>query len=301
MRRLVPFLVLFAGCRPDFGLPVSVVTEPRILSVQASPPEARPGATVHLTTMAVAPEGPLSSPVDYAFCASPRPLIENNVVSSDCLGPTGVVTPIASQVQEVDAALPLDGCLNFGPDTPPQMPGQPPLRARDPDITGGYYQPVRVVLSPDVEAVALVRIRCNLPGASAQRAVEFAERYVDNQNPQLSAIELRRDGAAIDPQAVPARTQVTLHVSWPSGTAESYVVHDRSTDTLVDHREALRVSWFTTSGLIPIVTTGRAEDDEGSDTETEWQTPDSGSGTLWAVIRDSRGGLAVQVLPFTIQ
>jgi len=304
LRPLAPLaaaLLLLAGCRPDFGLPVSVVTQPRILSVQATPPEARPGDVVHLVGLPVSEAGALADPLRFAFCASPRPLVESNVVNSDCLGPQGQVTPIAGGVQETDATLPLDGCLEFGPDTPPQQPGQPPFRPRDPDVTGGYALPVRVSLGTEVEAIALVRLRCNLPGASAGAAVAFAERYLANANPVSTALRLEQAGVEVSPQAVPASAEVTLRVSWGAGQVETYVVHDRADDSLRERRESFRVSWFTTAGVIPVVTTGRAEDDLGTDTSTAWQTPPSGSGTLWAVLRDSRGGASVQTLRFTVR
>lgn len=303
-RRLALALLALAGgaCRPDFGLPVSAVTEPRILTVDVEPPEARPGDVVHLTAHPVSADGPLATPVDFAFCTSPRPLTENNVVSSECLGAAGQVVAIAGGVLQADATLPLDGCLLFGPETPPQKPGEPPFRARDPDVTGGYYQPVRVTLSGGVEAVALVRLRCNLPGASSQSAAEFGRRYTDNANPSFAGLALELDGAAVDPRAVPANATVTVRVWWEPSAAETFVVHERATDAIVPRREAIRVSWFTTAGLIPVVRTGRAEDDEGLDTSTAWQTPPAGSsGTLWAVMRDSRGGAAVRALAFAVR
>jgi hypothetical protein len=105
----------------------------------------------------------------------------------------------------------------------------------------------------------------------------------------------------VDAAHVPANTTVTLHVSWDAAQAEAFVVHDPSTDQLVPHTEALRVSWFTTAGDIPVVTTGRAEGDPGTDTQSDWQTPASGTtGTLWAVMRDSRGGASMQSLAVSV-
>ena len=292
--------LVISACRPDFGLPVSVVTEPRVLAIEASPPEARPGDRVHVVAFAAGPEGPLDARADYAFCTSPRPLVESNIVNSDCLGPQGAVSPVASSVESVDAVLPADGCLRFGPETPPQKPGEPPFRPRDPDVTGGYYQPLRVTLS-GLEAVALVRIRCNLPGASAQRSVEYGMRYTDNTNPELSGLELLVDGQVTEALSLPGNTQVTLRASWPEGTAEPFVVHDRSTATLSETRESLRASWFTTAGIIPLVTSGAAADSGDLSAETTWTTPASGSGTLWAVLRDNRGGSTVRELSFSIR
>ncbi len=297
-RRWLAVLVLVTACRPDFGLPVSVVTSPRVLAVIAEPPELRPGEQVHLRTVAGGPDGPLDPRADYAFCTSPRPLVESNVVNADCLA--GATSLIATAVESTDATVAADACLEFGPDTPAQQPGQPPLRPRDPDVTGGFYAPVEVSVPGATEAIALVRLRCNLAHASAQAAVAFAARYLPNTNPSLSTLTLERDGHPVDPASVPASTEVTLSVTWPEGTAEPFVVHDAQSDALVDHREALRVSWFTTGGEIPVVTTGRGEDDATTNSSTTWQTPTSGRGTVWAVLRDSRGGVAVRSLDFVV-
>jgi hypothetical protein len=294
-------LCVFAGCRPDFGLPVSVVLAPRILSVSATPPEARPGSVVQVVASAGGPDGALDARADFAFCASARPLVESNVVNSDCFGAQGAVRPIASGVESTPASIPDDACLLFGPETPPQRPGEPPFRARDPDVTGGYYVPVKVTLPSGLEAIELVRLRCNLPGASAQRAVEYSMRYVDNTNPAVATLTLEHGGGALDPQQVPANSEVTLRATWDAAAAEAFVVHDRTNDSLVEHREALRVSWFTTAGVIPIVTTGRGEDDLALDTETIWQTPATGSGTIWAVLRDNRGGTSIRSLSFQVR
>jgi hypothetical protein len=297
--RLVLAAFLLAACRPDFGLPVSVVTAPRVLAVIAEPPEVRPGEAVHLRTVAGGPEGQLDPRADYAFCTSPRPLVESNVVNPDCLGTAS--TPIATAAESAEATLAADACLEFGPDTPAQTPGQPPLRPRDPDVTGGFYAPVKVSVPGATEAIALVRLRCNLTHASAQAAVAFAARYLPNTNPSLSSLTLELDdGTPVDLAAVPASSELTLRVTWPDGTAEPFVVHDPQSDALLDHRESLRVSWFTTAGEIPVVTTGRGEEDPATNSTTRWQTPPSGAGTLWAVLRDSRGGAAVRSVNFVV-
>lgn len=296
---VVVLLLTFGACRPDFGLPVSVVTEARVLAVEASPPEARPGEAVHLRGWPVGPSGALADGLAFGFCTSPRPLVETNIVNEDCLGEA--VAGIAAGVEEADASLPLDSCLKFGPDTPPQQPGQPPFRPRDPDVTGGYFVPVRVDLGTEVRAIALVRVRCNLPGASAGAAAAFAGRYTANANPVPGPLTLEAAGAAVDAAAVPAGAEVTLRLAWAPDQVERYTVHRQVDDSLAERRESFRVSWFTTAGLIPVVTTGRGEDDPGLDATTTWQAPASGSGTLWAVLRDSRGGSAVRSLTFTVR
>jgi hypothetical protein len=84
--------------------------------------------------------------------------------------------------------------------------------------------------------------------------------------------------------------------SWTADSAEPFPVFDPASRTLVDHREAIRVSWFVSAGALAEGRTGRAEAENGAETETfaddVWTTPDAGPAYLWVVIRDSRGGLA---------
>ncbi|MEO5769647.1 MAG: hypothetical protein ABIS92_14945, partial [Polyangia bacterium] len=74
-------------------------------------------------------------------------------------------------------------------------------------------------------------------------------------------------------------------------------VFDRAARTLVDTREALRVSWFTTAGEYLHDRTGRASEDRELSSENSWTAPvmggapgASGSVHFWVVLRDSRGG-----------
>jgi hypothetical protein len=65
----------------------------------------------------------------------------------------------------------------------------------------------------------------------------------------------------------------------------------------------MRVSWFSTGGQISAPVTGRDEADLATEASTELTLPEvGGTITLFAVLRDSRGGQAVasivaEVLP----
>src|SRR5262249_9370078 len=148
----------------------------------------------------------------------------------------------------------------FGPETPPVMAGQPPLQPRAPDATGGYYQPLRADLDA-ASTIALVRLRCPLAGASLDVATEFAARYTLNQNPTLAPLTAAIDGQAVALAAPPAGRTVELTASWPPESAERYPVLDAAADRLIDHREALTVSWFASAGQFAQDRTGRGEDD----------------------------------------
>lgn len=282
MRALLPVAAALSlvACKPDFAQPASLIVGPRILAVRAAPPEALPGGSMRFEALAVAPSGTLAATtLRWAFCSAPKPLTENNVVGPDCLG--SAARPLG-QGAVIAADLPADACLLFGPETPPQQPGQPPFRPRDPDVTGGYYQPLRLDLDGE-EAIAMPRITCNLTQASADVAREYRERYRRNQNPQLRSL---------DAPATAARGQkLDLRTLWQADDAERYVVYDVATQALVERREALRVSWFATAGSFESEISGRPEDDMATFAANRWTAP-AAAGTvhLWAVLRDSRGG-----------
>jgi hypothetical protein len=291
---------LASACKPDLGSPASLVVGPRILAVRATPAEATPGSAVAFDVLAVDPAGAIAAPtLTWSFCHSPKPPAEANAVSKECLttpdeaGPTPMLT----------TTLPADGCMQFGPQTPPVKPGQPPVRPRDPDVTGGFYQPLRVTLQDDAEtdlAFELERITCLLANAPVDVSRTFNTTYTANANPTVERVTLDPAGAAtplLGPDAatdlvVTAGTRVTLEVGWPDSAVESYPVWDLSTRTLVTHREAMRVSWFASAGLFDRDTTGRGEEEAETFAQNSWQAPaESGPVHFWVVLRDARGGL----------
>jgi hypothetical protein len=63
---------------------------------------------------------------------------------------------------------------------------------------------------------------------------------------------------------------------------------------LVVQRESMRVSWFATAGSFANDATGRGIDEYLLvSTENDWTAPvDTTEAVLWAVLRDSRGGVS---------
>lgn len=296
MRTSLPLLaaaVLAAGCRPDFGARASRVTEPRLLAVQATPAEARPGETVQYRALVALVDG--APELRWSTCANPKPATENNVVGADCLGED--VRAFGGLGPETSGTVPADACTLFGPDTPAPLPGEPPFRPHDPDVTGGYYLPVRVDLPGADPAVALERIRCNLVGATPEVARDFRERYVPNRAPHLLEVTAQVDGAPVALEALPAGATVTWRARWSGPedaepSAETYVVYDVAAQALAERRESLRVSWYSTTGDFTADRTGRSEAETESFTENTWTAPDTaGPVQLWVVLRDARGGV----------
>lgn len=285
----IGMLALGAACRPDLETTGALVDRPRILAVAAEPPEGAPGTTVQYRALIAAPPGAtLPAVLDWSFCSAPKPLTENDIVTAACLDPSSPARASFARDATTTAAgaTPGDACQSFGPDPPPGM-----FRARDPDVTGGYYQPVVVEGTPE-PAIALERLVCNLARAPVDVARDFAQRYVPNRNPAIATIELRAGGAAIDAHRVPAGAAVTVEVTWTPASREAYLLYDLPTQTLVPRFEALDVAWFASAGAVDPVRSGRAEEDATARAATIWTAPrGAGQAVFWVVLRDSRGGI----------
>ncbi|MBV8758804.1 MAG: hypothetical protein JO257_16065, partial [Deltaproteobacteria bacterium] len=178
-----------------------------------------------------------------------------------------------------------DACRTFGPDVVSAG-----YRPRDPDPTGGYYQPVRATTPDAGIAFGFPRITCGLANAPGPVAHDYLTMYQPNANPVLHPIALAQAAASTD---------VTLTAAWDE--PESYLYYDPQSQSLVVRRESMRASWFATAGTLPVDATAVGEDDTATSATTTWHTPATpGPVWLWVVLRDSRGGIATQTIPVTI-
>jgi hypothetical protein len=291
MKRVACLLACTAACDAGLDQRLSIITEPRLLAVVARPAEALPDTMISYEAVVAGPAGPLTVSPSWAFCTAPKPPTEDNAVAPGCLANESLALGTAPTI---DTMLPANGCLLYGPDTIADG-----FRPRDADGTGGYYQPIRAeVMAEDTHLLGfgLSRIKCKLPNAPGPVTQDYLQRYVPNANPMLAAITI--DGAT--PTSVPARTTVTLSAAWPAETVETYLYYDPSTQTLVERREAMRVSWFATGGTLDVDASAVDEADDATSVSTTWHTPDPGKAWLWFVLRDSRGGIDTRALELTV-
>jgi hypothetical protein len=290
---------VLGGCKPDLGAPPSLVVGPRLLAVRGTPPEAKPDdETVTYDTLIVDVDGRVTMPdLGWAQCKEPHPPAESNIVNSACL-----TIPDDATGETFMAPLPADACTNFGP-----LPSMPGARPADPDVTGGYYQPVRAVWHSggDQTAFDLERIFCLIGSiAPTDVAGQFRNDYKTNTNPTLASIVLNpgdgmmslfamRQTAPPPPASVTVGQQVTLEASWVDGAAESFLVYDITSHTLQTQFEALRLSWFATGGAFAHDRSGRTEmETDALTTDNIWTAPATpGLVHMWFVLRDSRGGV----------
>ena len=279
--------LLLPACEPDLGERESRITTPRILGIRGEPAEAKAGEAVAYTLLVASPEGPIVTPLaSWAWCATPKSLLENGAVSRACSG--SGVRPIAEGPPSVETPIPADACALFGPEVT-----SADLRPRDADITGGFYQPLRVTLFATGVGVAfgLQRVRCALSGVSAAETGELSTRYVQNVNPVLSFFGGSVAGAPVVLAEIPRGASVDLRVAWER--TETYVVFDRSVGRVIERREAMRASWFSTRGDFGTDRTGRDEAELETFTDNTWTAPPEASTShLFVVLRDARGGVA---------
>ncbi len=284
--RVVVLLAAATSCVPALSGSDALVTGARILAIKAEPAEAAPGAKVTFTALVASPGGTVSgAPVAWDFCTAQKPITEDNVVSSACLGSRSLVA--AGVGPKTTASTPAKGCTLFGPDT-----GSTGFRPHDPDSTGGFYQPLRAALTGAPDAFALPRIHCDLPNASADAAAAFAKAYKLNLNPQLQPLTAKLNGSAVALGSIPAGAKVTLEASWPASSAETFAYFDPSSQTVTTEREAMQVAWYASDGTFDTESTGRASNDTATTSDDGWQAPDAVQTThVWIVLHDSRGGL----------
>ncbi len=312
--RIALVLVSLTGawsCVPAFDDDTSKVTNPRVVAVQSSPAEALEETEVTLTALVVAPEGAAgTSDLNWGLCVERKPLAELGPVDPACLDPQAGDEVLASRGEglSVTAILPTDACRLFGPKRPEPKPGEPAGRPVDPDPTGGFYQPVITFLDDTEIALGGIRLDCGLSGATREAALEYAERYHANVNPEI-ALRLRRSDGEIEPLGaepwqVQAGERLRVEARWSDCDtsdeactgAEHYVWFAPTTHAVEPRRETLRLSWYGTAGDFDVERTGVAETDrEATSSQNGWLAPTRpGISRIWVVITDDRGGVSWQ-------
>lgn len=297
-------LVAMTACKPDLGSPPSLIEGPRLLAVRGVPAEAAEDTPVTYDVLAVDTAGRLQAPaVKWATCHDPKPPASNNAVATSCLSiPDDTPTPSPTYTEP----MPAGACRVFGPQPPEVMAGMPPARPQDPDVTGGFYQPVRAVLTDGAAtqiAFELERLTCPLANAPPAITKMFNAQIEPNQNPTIARVTLDPGGAATPiftlgqaapppPAVVAPGASVTLEAAWTAATPETYPVYDLVTQAIDTHRESLSVSWFATDGSFAHDRTGRGETETELTTDDAWTAPRTpGLVHVWIVLRDIRGGV----------
>lgn len=287
--RILILLAVLAACNAPLDQRLAIVKEPRVLAISSEPAERKPSEVVTYSALVASPDGPIAAVPSWGLCTAPKPPTEDNAVADPCLGEGALIDLGAAP--SATATIPMSACIQFGPDVPAGG-----FRPRDPDTTGGYYQPVRADTGVTDLAFGFTRITCNLPTAPGDLQRRYQTEYVANANPLLLPLAW-----SVAPGPVPAQADVTLTAAWAPESVETYLYYDPQSQTLVTRREAMRVSWFATGGTIAVDASAVAEGDDVTSVSTTWHTPAAGPAWLWIVLRDSRGGIATQAVPVMVR
>ncbi|HEY1558279.1 MAG TPA: hypothetical protein VGF94_25810 [Kofleriaceae bacterium] len=283
MKRYLVLLAV-AACQNALDQRLAIVDDTRVLAIASQPAEVKPGAQVAYSVLVASPAGPVAALPAWYLCTAPKPPTEADAVSTGCFDDASALVAIDPS----SATVPADACMQFGPDVPPGG-----FRPRDPDPTGGYYQPVRADLAGAALSFGFTRITCDLANAPVQVSEDYLNLYVANANPTL---------AIATPPTVAAGSAIALVASWQPADAETYLDYDPVSETLVTRREAMHVSWYATGGALPVDASEIDEDDLSTSVSTTWTAPASpGTVYLWFVLRDSRGGVATASATVAVQ
>jgi hypothetical protein len=195
--------------------------------------------------------------------------------------------------------------------------------------------------SRDAVGLFEARVRCDLAGASGAQSADFGRRYRTNGAPAIAGLKRLDTGAAIAPAAgaadppglvVRPGERVLLRAEVDAcpavdacgdgvcgidddasacaadcaapkrcAGAERYLWFDPAARALVTRRETLRFSWYASAGSLDEPRTGRAEEDLATFTDDGFVAPTSGSGWIWIVARDDRGGASARGHRFVVQ
>jgi hypothetical protein len=325
-------LVTSAACVPNLDTDMSTITEAQVLAIVADPPEAAPGQTVNYRALYVDPTKHEQDSLRWYYCHAPKPLAELGPVSQKCLSSASGALDRIGKGFETTGTMPTKVCSVFGPNPPLPTDGSQPGRPADPDTTGGYSQPVMLGVSgTHGEDILLYeqRVYCGLANVPPQLSTEYNQRYKKNVNPAIEALEITHaDGSKErvhpgDSFEAKKGELLKLSLGWascpqkdhcgdglcgidetltdcdadceePKGCSgqERYLYYDTQKRELIERHEAMRVSWYATSGTYRDERTTVDEHTVATSSKDEWTAPEeAGPATLWIVLRDARGGV----------
>lgn len=221
------FIALAPGCVPEFEDDLAAIDARKVLAVQAEPAEIPADGQTRLTALIAAPLGEDERPEDlsWALCVARKPLTELGPVSQECVDAFGTESESLEPLGEgaaVTAAVSTNVCSAFGPLPPVGSSGEAEGRPVDPDVTGGYYQPLLV--GDDAVSLGQVRLSCQIPGITKTQSDRYVQSYRPNENPEILKLELvDGDGAReVPPRSsgqrveVAAGSKLELRAVWPA-------------------------------------------------------------------------------------
>jgi hypothetical protein len=284
------------ACDEDDFDPGSRVVDFRVLAMQADNPYARPGETVHLSSLS---HDPAARPVTWAWAACVNPSSSSvegclqEVAEAAALNQTSPILAMGVEQTSFDFAIPADALASVDSEALPLA------------LTGI----VSIACPGELALVASSSnpFRCSEPGSGRELGLDeyvvgikrvFVRNTDRNQNPVIA--EVRFDGAAwpeteikevdacdIDDNVYDDCSKSLRHQVAAVATPESY---EAGVDEFgYDFEEQVIVQYYATEGIFEF------DSRIAEDPETGWVARKYASGQeldMWFVIRDDRGGVS---------
>ncbi|MBL8910144.1 MAG: hypothetical protein JNM17_05495 [Archangium sp.] len=303
-------LLASAGC--DYGFrPETLVENLRLIGINASPANVRPGESTQLTALILDPSRSMPSTVLWIGCeADPY-----NLNRSPCANPD-VLTDSASLTGGTGTLPPGVSIIGFGPRATYSVPATlfDPLETNDPRRMSGTVGTVLAFAvaetvspaAPPEELQALFeRVqRKEVRSVLAIFRIQISESMVRNANPTVDSLVV---GGEVWPRGarmlVREKEPVTLDLVAPDSSFEAYEV---STPEGIEQRtERILVAWYSTAGRFSEERTALREGVQtiftapGAGDEKD-PVPEKRTGSLYTVLRDTRGAQAWKEWPFFV-
>jgi hypothetical protein len=316
MRRTLALLLaalLGGGCEEQFK-PESEVAGLRVLGLRATPAELAPGETAALSALVVDPTRPGRRNTLLWLGCEPDPLNLGRSVCSDmeALADPARLVPVSEDgtPPQLPPGMSVIGFNSLAAYTAPATL-YAGLTPEDPRRRGGTVGQVLLVaiaeeLSPlptreEVEALFERVRRREVPSVVTLFRLRVSEDAQRNHNPVLG--ELRAGGEALAPEW-------TLRLAGDGPTPLELTAPDESFETYTQEgpggvetkTEQLIAAWYTTSGRFEparvVLRSGTPLVYQPPDGSRFQPFPEQRRGTLWAVVRDVRGGQDWREVPF---
>jgi hypothetical protein len=322
-RRRSTVLALFAlalalgttGCDEEFK-PETLLSGFRVLGVRANPAELKPGQTAVLQALIVDPSRPGKRNTVLWLGCDPDPFNLGRSACSDVgelADPAALTAPSPDGGQaELPPGMHVIGFNENAAYTAPadafaQLPESDPRRK-----AGTVAQVLAITVAEEVSlgasqaelAALFERVRNKeVQSVMALFRIRISEDAQANKNPELS--ELLVDGAKLPLGArlrLPASVKTNLTLTAPASSFEEFDQLTPDNPQPVHKTETLIAAWYSTAGRFT-----EARVAIGSETEelftapggsAKEPVPENRSGSMFAVVRDTRGGQTWVEYPF---
>lgn len=305
--------LLVAACTPPWS-PATVVEDLRVLAVKASPPEVKPGQPAQIEALLLDPSRPGEKSSTLWFGCAPDPF---NLGRGPCSQTTALGDPSAlfgsGSLPEGVSIIGFNDRAAYG--APKGLFDV--LSADDPVRQSGTVgqviglsvaEDVPITSTPEQLRDVFARVQDkSLKSLLTIFRVRVSENAAPNRNPEI-------DWFGVDGQPHPVGGTVTvkpaqkvsLRIGATPESFETYQQASPSTGELQDKVEQVVVAWYSSFGRfepdrlsltsdVPEVFTAPGDPETPED-----PVPQNRNGTIWAVARDSRGGVGWASFPLLV-